>query len=146
MFIAETPFNRITDDLPFEDYLKTAGISQSLLKIFDYDSGGCPALFKYQLEHGSTKPETKALEHGRRYHRFLLEPDAFDQVFVVCNEEIQASIFELSVAGGSKARTFSTRLAEYQNWAGLQERIGREVISQEESDVLHAMRESIFAN
>lgn len=144
--LSETPFNRVTDDLPFEDYLKTAGISQSMLKVFDYDSGGCPALFKYVLKHGSGKPETRALEHGRRYHRFLLEPDSFDRVFVVCTEEIQESIFALAIAAKSKAKGFSTRLGEYQRWAALQERNGREVISQEDSDVLHGMRDSIFAN
>jgi hypothetical protein len=136
----------IVDDLWFDDYLARPGISQSMLKTFDYDSGGCPALFKYQLGKQESRKETEALAHGRRYHKFLLEPDSFAESFAVYDTEIQGQLLAEAVAGGSKAREFSARLGTFIRWQEKQEALGKETISQRQSDELYAMRDSIMAN
>jgi hypothetical protein len=142
----DNPATQIVNDLAFDEYLARPGISQSLLKVFDYDSGGCPALYRHQVLNGSGKKPTAALEHGRHYHQFLLEPDSFDRLYAICTEEKQLEILTLAITAGSKAKVFSTRLNEYSKWRDDQEAAGRSVILRSDADVLHAMRDAIFAN
>lgn len=44
----DNPITKIEEDLAFADYLARPGVSQSMLKQFDYDSGGCPALYRFE--------------------------------------------------------------------------------------------------
>jgi hypothetical protein len=143
----ENPITKIEEDLGFTEYLARPGISQSMLKLFDYDSGGCPALYKYAVGNpGSAIPATKALEDGRRYHHFLLEPESFDQYYAELTEEIEQRLFADALACKSKAAGFSQRLGTFIAWKADREAEGKAVVTRDEAQMLRDMRDAIFAN
>lgn len=143
----DNPATMMSSDLGFGMYLTRAGISQSMLKTFDYDSGGCPALYKWQIEHpGQGRLVTQALLDGRRYHHFLLEPDSFGKYYAELTPEIEESLFVEAQKDGSKAKEFSRRLSTYFIWESLQAEAGRAVVTKEEATCLRDMRDAVLSN
>jgi hypothetical protein len=128
------------------EYDSIEGISQSFLKSFDYDSGGCPALAKYWYEHPEERVSTPAQSHGTRWHHFLLQPDSFEQFYSVLTIEVEQRLFELAKDGKSKAKGFSTKLNTYLDWKRDQEEHGRKVVSVKEAEELRRMRDAILSN
>lgn len=142
----DKPDTAIREDLPFEQYLKLPGVSQSMLKTFDYDSGGCPALFRYAIENGGLNVESKALDDGRRYHHFLLEPHSFPKYYVELTDDVEEFLLAAAHAEGSKAKAFSQRLSSFARWKADQEAEGLSVVTKEQAKCLADMRDAIFAN
>ena len=129
--------------MSFGDYCAFPALNQSRLKDFDYELGGCPALFRYRCAHPDERRESDALATGRRYHSFLLEPGSFDKFYVTLTREIEHELFDLAKASGSKARGFSQSLSAYVEWEALQREQGREVVTTEEAQQLEAMRDAV---
>ncbi len=147
MAFTESPETKLVPNMPFADYCHAHGVNQSRLKLFDYDLGGCPALYQWATLHPDEGKDTKALTDGRRYHHFILEPDSFDRFYALRTKAIETELFEKAKLDPKcKAKGFSTRLGTYETWKAAQEAQGREVITQAESDVLHEMRMALMLN
>lgn len=146
MAFVETPETKLVPNMPFEDYCKAHGVNQSRLKLFDYDLGGCPALYRHATLHPEDGRDSKALIDGRRYHHFVLEPDSFDRFYALRTKAIETELFEQALAEKSKAKGFSTKLATYERWKDKNELAGRTVISQADYDVLRGMRDALLLN
>lgn len=137
----------IEEGLSFEEYRKRDGVSQSLMKLFDYDSGGCPALYKHATETGEMHGvSTKALDDGRRYHHFLLEPESFARYYAELTPEIEAQLFKEALASKSKAKCFSQRLGSFLAWKEIQESAGRSIVTRDEAQQLRDMRDAVHDN
>lgn len=67
-----------------KEYRASEGISRSELWLLNPDNGGTPEKFKWAKEH--PQPATQALIFGQAVHKLLLEPDSFDDEFVVAPE------------------------------------------------------------
>lgn len=147
MAFTDTPETKLVPNLPFEGYCHTPGVNQSRLKLFDYDLGGCPALYHWATLHPDEGRDTKALTDGRRYHHFVLEPDSFDRFYAVRTKAIEEELFDKAKEDKAcKAKGFSTKLKVYEVWKAKTNAMGLEVITQAESDVLHEMRCSLMLN
>jgi PDDEXK-like domain of unknown function (DUF3799) len=148
MAFTDNPETKLVPNLPFADYVKAHGVSQSRLRIFDYDLGGCPALYKWSVEHpDQSLKDTKALSDGRRYHHFILEPDSFLRFYALRTKEIEQELFEKAkVDPKCKARGFSPLLGTVKKWTADREAEGKLVITQDDSDVLHEMRQALMLN
>ncbi len=146
MSFTDSPETKLVPNMPFEDYCKAHGVNQSRLKLFDYDLGGCPALYRHATLHPEDGRDSKALIDGRRYHAFVLEPDTFDQHYAPRTKAIETELFEQALAEKSKAKGFSTKLATYERWKDKNELAGRTVISQADYDVLRGMRDALLLN
>jgi len=137
----------LVHDLSFADYCAAPGINQSAIKLFDYESGGCPALFKYAADHGGDpRPDTAALRSGRAYHHFLLQPDTFEKAYAVCTPEVEQQLLEdawVSQPKGKKSEKFSVRLGSFARWKQVQEANGLEVVSHWEVKVFEEMAAAI---
>lgn len=133
--------------MPFADYCQALGVNQSRLRLFDYDLGGCPALYRHATLHPDETKDTKALNEGRRYHHFVLEPDSFDRFYALRTKAIEDELYDEAMLDKKcKARGFSTRLGTYERWKEKQELAGKEVITQTEFDVLQEMRRALMLN
>jgi hypothetical protein len=128
------------------DYDSIEGVSQSFLKAFDYDSGGCPALAKFRYEHPEERVSTPAQEGGTRWHHFLLQPESFEQFYAVLTIEVEERLYEIAKEGKSKAKGFSTKLSSYLDWKREQEEDGRQVVSVKQATELKAMRYELLNN
>lgn len=147
MAFTDSPETKLVPNLPFADYCSALGVNQSRLRQFDYDLGGCPALYQYLTLHPDQGRDTKALTDGRRYHHFVLEPDSFDRFYALRTAEIEQELFEKAKLDPKcKARGFSVKLGVYETWKAAQEGAGREIITQAEFDVLQEMRRSLMLN
>lgn len=147
MAFTDSPETKLVPNLPFEDYCKALGVNQSRLRLFDYDLGGCPALYQWATLHPDEDRDSKALRDGRRYHHFVLEPDSFARFYALRTREIEQELFEKAKQDPKcKARGFSVRLGTYEAWKAAQEAAGREVITQAEADVLQDMRRALMLN
>lgn len=143
----ESPETKLVPNLPFADYCTAPGINQSRLRVFDYDLGGCPALYQFATLHPDEGRDTKALMDGRRYHHFVLEPDSFDQFYALRTKAIEDELFdEAKLDKACRAKGFSTKLKTYERWKEKQESSGHEVISQFDFDVLQDMRRALMLN
>jgi exodeoxyribonuclease VIII len=74
--------NTILLDLPFDDYLKLDGVSQSGLKNLDK----CPKYYQYEKDNHS---ETTAMEFGSALHSFVLERKNFEDEYFIADEDIK---------------------------------------------------------
>lgn len=147
MTFTESPETKLVPNLPFEDYCEAIGVNQSRLKAFDYDLGGCPALYRHATLHPDEAIDTKALKDGRRYHHFVLEPDSFDKFYALRTQEIEQELFDKAKEDKAcKAKGFSTKLKVYEIWKAKTNAMGLEVVTQAEADVLHEMRRSLMLN
>lgn len=147
MAFTDSPLTKLVPNQSFEDYCNAPGVNQSRLRLFDYDLGGCPALYQHATLHPGEGRVTKSLTDGRRYHSFVLEPDSFETNYVLRTKEIEESLFYLATLDkGCKAKGFSTKLKVYETWKTNQESIGREIVTQSEFDVLHEMRRALMLN
>lgn len=144
----ESPETKLVPNLPFADYCTAPGINQSRLRVFDYDLGGCPALYQHvTLRPDDAQVDTKALRDGRRYHAFVLEPDTFDKFYVLRTKEIEDQLFdEAKQDKACKAKGFSTLLKTYKAWHEKTTSMGLEVITQSEYNVLQDMRRALMLN
>jgi hypothetical protein len=82
-----------------------------------------PAHFKYSLEN---KEETEALRFGKLFHTFILEPECFDDRYVVVDIDRRTK----------EGKATALQIAES----------GRETVSTVELASLNEMKKSIFAN
>lgn len=140
----ENPITAVLD-LSFIEYAKRAGINQSLLKLYDPESGGAPAKYRHACLHPDDRPEpSTAMEFGSAYHARTLTPDEFTKRYVIRTPEIEEELYALACTGKSKAKGFSTALATYKEWAALQESAGKIVITQKQADQLQAMRAALL--
>lgn len=107
-------------DMPNEDYHASAGISNSGVSLLL----DCPLKYwdTYLNPDRPAKEETAAMRFGTMLHTFLLEPDEFNERYVVTDKMHKAS----------KA---------YKDFVALNE--GRTVINEEEMDILYKIQESI---
>lgn len=147
MAFTDSPETKLVPNLPFADYCSALGVNQSRLRLFDYDLGGCPALYQWATLHPDEGHDTKARKDGRRYHSFVLEPDSFDRFYALRTKEIEQELFaEAKQDKLCRAKGFSTKLKTYEAWKLKQEIAGREVITQGEFDVLQEMRRALMLN
>lgn len=148
MAFTDSPETKLVPNLPFADYCKAHGVNQSRLKLFDYDLGGCPALYQYATLHPEDGRDSKALTDGRRYHHFVLEPDSFDRFYALRTKAIETELYEKAMAldPKSKAKGFSANLGTYKAWKSIKEAEGREIITQADKDVLEEMRRALMLN
>lgn len=147
MAFTEEPETKIVPNLPFSDYCAAHGVNQSRLRLFDYDLGGCPALYHHNVLHPEESKDTKALDEGRRYHHFVLEPDAFDKLYVLRTKVIEDELFAKAKEDKAcKAKGFSTKLKVYEEWKIKTQVMGFEIITQAQFDVLQEMRRSLMLN
>lgn len=147
MAFTDSPETKLVPNLHFADYCSAPGVNQSRLRMFDYDLGGCPALYQFATLHPDEGRDTKALNEGRRYHHFVLEPDSFNRFYVLRTKQIEDELFEKAKLDPKcKARGFSVKLGVYEAWKGVQEAAGREIITQAEFDVLQEMRRALMLN
>ncbi len=65
-------------DMPFKDYLKHPGLSSHQAMCYMRS----PAHYLYNLQN--PKPSTPAMAIGRAVHKLFLEPETFEDEFVVC--------------------------------------------------------------
>ncbi|MEY2511968.1 MAG: hypothetical protein QOE26_2731 [Verrucomicrobiota bacterium] len=147
MAFTDSPETKLVPNLPFADYCHAPGVNQSRLKLFDYELGGCPALYLHATLHPDEQKDTRALTDGRRYHHFVLEPDSFDRFYTVRTKAIEDEIFEKAKEDKTcKAKGFSTKLKVYEAWKAQTNAMGLEILTQSESDVLHEMRRALMLN
>jgi hypothetical protein len=147
MAFTENPETKIVPNLRFSDYCAAHGVNQSRLRIFDYDLGGCPALYRWATSHPEEQKDSKALSDGRRYHHFVLEPDSFDQFYSLRTKVIEDELFQKAKEDKAcKAKGFSTKLKVYEEWKAKTVAMGLEIITQTEFDVLQDMRRSLMLN
>lgn len=147
MAFTESPDTKLVPKLPFADYCAAHGVNQSRLRLFDYDLGGCPALYRHSVLHPEQEKDSIALDVGRRYHHFVLEPDTFDKFYAVRTQLIEEQLFEeAKLDKACKARGFSTKLKTYERWKTAQEAEGREVIRRDDAGVLQEMRRALMLN
>lgn len=147
MAFTESPATKLVPNMPFADYCKAPGVNQSGLRLFDYDLGGCPALYRHHVLHPDIETKSKALEVGRRYHHFVLEPDTFDQFYVVRTTLLEEQLFEEAKRDPKcKAKGFSTSLKVYHEWKAAREAEGKEVIRRDEAYALQEMRAALLLN
>lgn len=148
MAFTDSPETKLVPNLPFADYCTALGVNQSRLKLFDYDLGGCPALYHWATLHpNEAQQDTKALIDGRRYHHFVLEPDSFDKNYVLRTKAIEDELFDLAKQDKTcKAKGFSTKLKVYEAWKAKTHAMGLEIITQTEFDTLHEMRRALMLN
>lgn len=147
MAFTDSPETKLVPNMPFEDYCAALGVNQSRLRLFDYDLGGCPELYRWTTLHPDQGRDTKALTDGRRYHHFVLEPDSFDRFYALRTREIEQELFEKAKLDPKcKARGFSVKLGTYETWRDAQEAAGRAIITQPDFDVLQEMRRALMLN
>lgn len=148
MSFTDSPETKLVPNMPFGDYARERGKTQSKLKLFDYDLGGCPALYLHATLHPEDiQKDTPALSGGRRYHAFVLEPDSFERNYVLRTKEIEAELFDLAKQDKAcRAKGFSTRLSVYEKWKERHELAGKEVITQAQFDQLQDMRRALMLN
>ncbi|MEY2500610.1 MAG: hypothetical protein QOI07_944 [Verrucomicrobiota bacterium] len=147
MAFTDSPETKLVPNMPFADYCRAHGVNQSRLKLFDYDLGGCPELYQFATLHPDFDDDTEARQVGRRYHHFILEPDSFHRFYTVRTLDIETELFEQAKLDPKcRAKGFSPNLGTYQRWKKEHEATGREVITQDDSDVLHEMRMALMLN
>jgi len=147
MTFTDTPETKLVPNLPFADYCHALGVNQSGLRLFDYDLGGCPALYHWSTLHPDEDKDSRALRDGRRYHHFVLEPDSFDRVYALRTKAIEDELFEKAKEDKAcKAKGFSTKLKVYEEWKAKTQAMGLEIITQAEADVLQEMRRALMLN
>ncbi len=140
----DNPVTKLVPNLSFGDYCTRPGINQSAIKLFDYDSGGCPALYRYAAQYGDPRPDSAAKRDGRAYHHYLLQRDTFEERYAILTKELEDQLFDEAVTlDKSKAKGFSTKLSCYMRWKVGCEAEGREVISQAQVDEFERMAEAI---
>lgn len=142
-----TPVTEIAQRLSFGDYAKRPGISQSFLKSFDTDLGGCPALAIHNFLHPEDrKPSTDALEDGTKLHLFVLDPPEFVKRFAVLDNDTKERLFAEALVLKSKAKGFSKTLTTFKTWRDALDVEGRGYVDLEELAILNRMRDALFAN
>lgn len=147
MAFTDSPETKLVPNLPFEDYCHALGVNQSRLRLFDYDLGGCPALYHWATLHPDEGRDSRALRDGRRYHAFVLEPDSFDRHYALRTKEIEQELFEKAMEDPKcKAKGFSTKLKVYEAWKAKTEGMGFEIVTQDEANVLQEMRRALMLN
>lgn len=147
MSFIEQPETKLVPNMAFDDYCGAPGVNQSKLRLFDYDLGGCPALYAYTTLHPDSQKDSQSLRDGRRYHSFVLEPDSFDRFYSLRTKAIEEALYEEAMTDMKcRAKGFSVKLGTYEKWKAQQESAGREVITQSESDVLQEMRRALMLN
>ena len=140
----DSPATEIAD-LSFAEYQSRPGINQSLLKLYDRESGGAPAKYRHACLHPHDRPEpSTAMEFGSAYHARTLTPDEFERRYVIRTPEIEDELYALACSGKSKAKGFSTALSTYKEWVAMQESAGKIVITQKQADQLQAMRAALL--
>lgn len=102
----------------------TEAISKSRLALFSV----CPAYFKW-AEDNPTEP-TEDLIVGSAFHKLVLEPDDFDKEYAV----LPMGVDRRTKAGREVYDAF------------IQEAGERQIITQEQFDIISAMRDSVFSN
>jgi hypothetical protein len=131
--------------MTFDAYQREPGINQSLLRLFDRNSGGAPAKYRHACLHPEDRPEpSRAMEFGSAYHCLSLTPEEFERRYVVRTAEVEEECFTMAQLGKSKAKAFSTKLKTYENWVALQEEQGLTVITAKQERQLQAMRAALL--
>lgn len=147
MAFTNSPETKLVPNLPFADYCHAPGVNQSRLKLFDYDLGGCPALYQWATLHPDEQKDTKALTEGRRYHHFVLEPDSFNRYYALRTKVIEDELYDEAMLDKKcRAKGFSIKLGTYERWKEKQELAGKGVITQAGFDVLQEMRRALMLN
>jgi hypothetical protein len=102
--LTTNPITEIKRGLPFPEYCKLSGLNQSLMKTYDPDYDGCPALFRYRATHPDIK-DSNALGFGRAFHAMLLEPEAFRANYRVLTPEDCETIFQSMLRDGAASKS-----------------------------------------
>lgn len=133
--------------MSFADYQAALGINQSLLRLYDRESGGAPARYRHACLHPEDGPSSPAMDFGSAYHCLSLTPEEFERRYLVRTAEIEEEIYARAMLDKKcKAKGFSTKLKEYERWQAEWEAKGRTVLTAKQADQLQAMRATLLAS
>lgn len=111
-------------DMPNETYHRAPGISASGLKAIQRS----PAHYKWHRDHPT--PPTPAMQLGTAFHSLVLEPDTFDDLYVVAPEDINR-----------RTTIGKEQWAEFETLA-----VGKTVLKAEQLAHLTRMRDAVMSH
>ena len=114
--------------LPFAEYLKAPGISQSRLKLM----GRSPAHFRFGLDEESVSTRDKIL--GHIFHTAVLEPDLLEKSYYLRPDTYEGH--------GGEQKKWSGNSNVCKAW--LHEHRDREILLSDEHEAIIAMRKSVL--
>ena len=117
----------IYDNLNIDDYHADPALSRSDLMQLKRNP------MKYRVQKQLIKKDSDAFSIGKAGHAAILEPDKYWE---------QVAVAPSSVLGKSGSRNTSA----YKDWAADSARIGKTIITQDQSAMIRGMTESIYSN
>jgi len=107
----------VVRNLSVKDYNEHPGLRQSLLKKFMEQYEGCPALYRWHVDHPDSY-DSKAFTEGRAFHCKLLEPEEFRKRYRILTTQDRENIFQKAKSEALEARSKAiyAKMGSYSEW------------------------------